>query len=78
MDNIIELGIPEGLTRLDISCNSIIDALPRTLKSIVVIGVDENNEYYDATSHGKLADSLLDIEVFKRKLIDMASGEEYD
>ncbi len=76
MAEIIELGIENGMTCLDIEPDKLLNEAVGKLQSVVIIGVEHDGTVYNSTSHGHLADTVLDIEIFKAELIEIARGEE--
>lgn len=69
MDNVVILPC---VTRLDIPPDRILDAaLKEKMSEVVVIGYDENHNFYFGSSNAKIADVLLVIEMAKAELMAM-------
>lgn len=69
-DNIEEFP---GTTLLDIEPSTILSAaLKADLSTSIVIGINENEELYFASSTGNMANILYYLELAKKELLDFA------
>lgn len=66
-DNIVYLNIP---TTLDISPERILEAAKDKLQNVVIIGLDNENELYFASSEADVRSVLFKLEKAKKFLLD--------
>ena len=70
-DNVIVFN---GVTRLPIPPNDVLDRALRTLESVVLLGFDEDGDFFFAASHPDSGDILWLLELAKKKLLDIGSS----
>lgn len=70
-DNGGKLVYFNGVTRLDIPASRILENAPRNMKTAVVIGYDENGEFYFASSAADGGNVLWLLETAKKKLLEI-------
>lgn len=66
-----EVHILNMVTRLDIPVSRVIEGLPETLESLVVMGWDKDGELYFASSLADGGDVLWLIEKSKKLLLEV-------
>ena len=72
-DKVVTLNIP---TRLDIPVERVHDAARDVnLQSIVIIGYDEDGDFYFASSYADGGDVLWLMEMAKKRLLEIGEGE---
>lgn len=68
-DNIVILDV---MTRLDIPAERVLkSALEHGLKNVSIVGYDENEEIYFASSLANASEILWALEKFKKRLMEM-------
>lgn len=60
-----------GITRLDLDPNRVLASALGQLKSVVVLGYDQDGDFYIATSYADGGDMLWDLELAKKKLLEV-------
>lgn len=68
MRNVITFN---GITRLDIDPDVVLDAAQGKLSGVVLLGYDKNGEEYFATSYADGGDALWLLERLKKQLLEM-------
>lgn len=69
MTNVVTL---RNITRLDIPAERVLsEALAEDLKSAIVVGLDENGDFYFASSFADGGDVLWWLEIAKKRLLDI-------
>lgn len=70
--NVEYLDVP---SRLDIPAERVLEwAGQANLKSVVVVGYDEDGEFYFASSYAGGPDALWLMEIAKKKLLEISDG----
>lgn len=66
-----------GVTKLDLPADRILDgAQAAALQGAVVVGYDDDGEFYFASSYADGADALWLLELAKLKLLRIGGGED--
>jgi hypothetical protein len=69
MSNVIDLRV---ITKLDVSAEKVLNAaLEAKMNAVVVIGWDEDNEFYFASSKADKGKILWLLEMAKKELMDV-------
>lgn len=71
-DNIVDFN---GVTRLDLDPNRILAKVPKTLKSVLILGYDEDGSFYFASSRADGAENVWMMECAKFELMRFVHGE---
>lgn len=66
-----EIHILDCVTRLDLPADRVIDAIPKDMDDIVVVGFDADGEFYFASNKANGGDILWLIEKAKKVLMDL-------
>jgi hypothetical protein len=61
-----------GVTRLDLEPDRILEGAKGKLQGVIVIGFDQEGEFYGATSYADGGDALWLLELCKLRLLDHA------
>jgi hypothetical protein len=61
-----------GITRLDLDPDRILEGAKGKLQGVIVIGFDQEGEFYGATSYADGGDALWLLELCKLRLLEHA------
>ena len=69
MSNVVDLNL---ITRLDLPPDKVLRrALDKSLKEVVICGLDADGEFYFASSKSDGGDVLWHLEIAKKRLLDL-------
>lgn len=69
MGEVVELDM---VTRLDIPVDRVLNNAPKSMQAVVLVGWDENGEFYFASSKSDGGDVLWLLETAKKRLMQDA------
>ena len=69
-DMTAEIFIFDGITKLDLPADRILDGAKGKLQGCIVIGFDHEGEFYGASSYADGGNAIWLLEVCKKKILE--------